>query len=366
MEKLIRNPDRIKSLLDDTVTLDYLDKNKFKNRLKKTKKKTSLLKAEKKEIDKQIRYTQSSPAINQDIANNQIYDLKKQKKSLTKKIKKGKKKSKQLKKEIDMFNDRFDISDVVAEIVNVEGLFRTMDNRYVENNVMDHGIAMIGKMLNHANPNYRKISSMIETVIGKLSMCTLDPTMHEIYSIQTLTRYILRHKPILDTINPMAIIIYNKFLLLSNLDGSNIVYDCDRIVKTNKFSRAYQKYCEGRYPFDQFVDFAKFQRKYMTSSQQLMFSQYQKVIRVMEDMGMIDCQSGKIKQRMRNGLRDLGIKRNQIGQLIHYTYDKSMDAAREYYSSKGNTQAANAIGFAHNVSRFSPDYAGELYAMSGF
>lgn len=365
MAKLIRDPSRTESLLDDHVTLDYLNKNKSKSKLKKLKKKTSLLKDEKKEIDRKIKRTKSSPAINQDLANTEIEKLTKDKKMLKKKIKKGKKKKKQLQREIDQFDDRFDISGMIGDIVNVEGLFRTTDNRYLDNHIFDHSMYLIGKMMNQSSPNYRKISTMIEGVIGNLSMCTYDPMVHDTYLIQILTKYILKHKPILDTIKPMAIVLYNKFLMLSNLDGSNIVYDCDRIVKTNRFSREYQKYCEGRYPFDQFVDFAKFQRKYMNSNQQLLFSQYQKVVRVMEDIGMIDCQSGKIKQRVRNGLRDFGIKRNQIGQLVHYTYDKSMDAARDYYAKKGSS-AAKAIDFAHDLSRFSPDYAGELYAMSSF
>lgn len=365
MKDIVRDPNRTKSLLDEHINLDYLNKQKVVSKLKKKKKKTSLLKDEKNEIVRKMNNLKNSPAVNQDIAKSEIQQLSKDKKSLEKKIKKRKKKAKQLKKEISQFDDRYDISDVVAEIVNVEGLFRTPDNRFLENHLLDNGLYLIGKMLNHAVPNYRKITAMIETIIGNISMCTYDPMVHNSYLIQTLTDHILKHKPILDSINPMAIILYNKFLMLSGLDGVNIVYECDRIVKTNKFSKEHRKYCEGRYAFDQFVDFAKYQRKYMNPSQQLLFSQYQKIIRVMEDMGLIDCQSGKIKQRIRNGLRDVGLKRNQIGQLIHYTYDKSLDAARDYYAKKGSS-AAKVVDFAHDISRFSPDYAGELYAMSGF
>lgn len=365
MKNLIRDPDRTRSLLDDHVGLDYLDKKKVKSKLKKEKKKASLLKDERDEIRKKMNVTKTSPAYNSDLAKIELKQLSKDKKSLEKKIKKKKKKAKQLKKEIDQFDNRYDISDAVAEIVNIEGLFRTPDNRFLNNHILDQGVTMIGRMLNHGSPNYRKITTMVESIIGNLSMCTYDPLIHDSYIIQTFTNYILRHKPILESINPLAVIVYNKFLMLSNLDASNIVYDCDRVVKTNKFSREYQKYCEGRYAFDQFVDFAKFQKRYMNPEQQHIFVQYQRIIRVMEDMGIIECQSGKIKQRIRNGLRDVGLKRNQIGQLIHYTYDKSLDAAQDYYAKKGS-KAAGMIDFAHSISRFSPDYAGELYAMDTF
>ena len=365
MKDIVRDPSRTKSLLDDHVNLDYLNKKKVKSKLKKEKKKASILKDEKNEIERKMNIAKSSPTMNHDFARAEIKQLSKDKKSLEKKIKKQKKKTKQLKKEIDQFDNRYDISDVVAEIVNVDGLFRTPDNRYLDNHLLDQGLAMVGKMLNHGYPNYRKIATMVENIIGNLSMCTFDPIDHDIYLIQTLNDYILKHKPLLDVISPIHIVLYNKFLMLSNLGAGNIVYECDRSVKTNKFSREYRKYCEGRYAFDQFVDFAKCQRKYMNPQQQVLFVQYQRIIRVMEDMGMIECQSGKVKQRVRNGLRNVGLKRNQIGQLIHYTYDKSMDAARDYYAKK-ESNVAKVVDFAHDISRFSPDYAGELYAMDSF
>lgn len=291
--------------------------------------------------------------------------LKKSKKVLEKQIKKEHKKRKKLKLNLKGFEDRYDISDEVAQIVNIDGLFRSPDCRFIENRQLDQAIYYVGMMLNHSKPNYRKIVSLVETIIGKISMCMIDDIGTAIYLIQVLTDIILQHKRILDLISPIAIVVYSKFLLLSGVDGSNIVYDCDRIGKTNKFVNCYKKYCEGKYAFDQFVDFSKFQRRFMSPDQQLLFSQYQRVIRVMEDMGMIDCKSGKLKQKARNTIRNLGIRRDQIGKIIHYGYDKSLDAAQQYYSNR-DKKMEPVFETARALSRFSPDYAGEMYAMSEF
>ena len=360
----MRNLERARTLLTEQVGSDYLDKKARKRELSRIKQKKKKLTKQRDELDRQISMTKNSPRPQQMVAD-ELAILERNRKKLTKKIKKQKKKAKNTKRDLSEFDTRYSISADVEQIVNVDGLFRTPDTRYIDNGLLDLSIHGIGRMLNHANPNFRKIGSIVESIIGNLSLCICDSTMIDHKMIELLNQYIFTQKPVLDVLDPIAIVIYNKFLILSHLNNDAIVYECDRIGKTNKFSTAYRRYCEGKYPFDQFVDFAKFQNRYMSQEQQILFIQYQRVIRAMEDRGMVDCQSGKLKQRIRNGLRDIGIRKNQIGGLIHYTYDKSLDAARKYYSEK-DERLAPVFDYISAISRFSPDYAAEMYAMDGF
>lgn len=357
--------DPLEDLFNETIQIDYLNKDKSKDKLRKHKSKIRDAKCDLSDIDRKIMRTKSSHTMDPSIVEEELRTLKSERKSAQKKIKRGKKKIKNIKREIDRYNDRFDIADYVGNIVNLDGLFRCPINNFVENKVLDQSITAIGRMLNYPHPNWRKITSIVESTIGNLSMCMFDATDYVTIPIEVLTNYILRHKQILDNINPIAIVLLNKFLILSNFGTGSIIYDCDRRGKTTKFQTYYRKYCEGTHAFDQYVDFAKFQRRYMSPEQLHIFTQYQRIIRVMEDRGMIDCKSGKLKQRVRNTIRDLGLKRDQIGQLIHYGYDKSLDAARQYYADK-NKSISDAISFARDISNFSPDYAGERYAMAGF
>lgn len=352
------------SLLDDHVGLDFLDKKKYKSKIKKQKSKKQQLVKEKDKIREQIMNTKTSMGPQESI-DEKLKLLKKSKKKLNKKIKKRKQKAKDLKRQLQQFDERYDISYEVEQIVNSDGLFRTPDTRYIDNGLFERSIHTVGMMLNHAQPNYRKIGAVVESIIGNLSLCMCEPQTIDYKLVEIFTNYVLAHKPILDVIDPFAVVLYNKFLILSHLSGYSIVYECDRITKSTKFSTAYRRYCEGKYAFDQFVDFSKFQRRYMTQEQQILFSQYQRVIRVLEDMGYVDCKSGKFKQRVRNGMRDLGIKRSQIGEMIHYTYDKSLDAARQYYASK-DPRLNGMFDYLQHITQFTPEYAGERYAMSRF
>lgn len=360
-----KKSDPLEDLFTEQIQLDFLSKDKSKSKLKKHKSKIKDYKVDLSDIERKITRMKSSHTMDPIIVEEELRSLKKEKKSTQKRIKQGKKKIKNIKREIEGYDDRFDTAEYVANIVNVDGLFRCPINNFVENKVLDQSITAVGRMMNYPHPNWRKITAVVESIIGNLSMCMVDATDYVTIPIEVLTNYILRHKQILDHINPTAIALLNKFLIVSNFGSGSIIYDCDNRAKTTKFQTYYRKYCEGTHAFDQYVDFAKFQRRYMSPEQLYIFTQYQRIIRVMEDRGMIDCKSGKLKQRVRNTIRDLGLKRDQIGQLIHYGYDKSLDAARQYYADK-NKSISDAISFARDISNFSPDYAGERYAMAGF
>lgn len=352
------------SFLDGPINTDFLDKKKVKQQLKDRKKRRQQLHDDLDQYNRRMVLTRESHGSPEAI-NSEIDLLKKGKKKIKKKLEKNKKKSKKIKRELKGFDQRFSVSSQIQQIVNVDGLFRTEDIRYVTNGYLDISIHAVGKMLNFRTPNYRKITDLVENIIGNLSLCYVDDRVVDYKMIEILTNYILRHKPILDLIDPFAVVLLNKFLMLSRLSGSSIVYDCDNIARTNKFSNCYCRYIEGKYAFDQFIDFAKFQQKFMTSEQMIIFSQYQRIIRVLEDGDYIDCKSNKVKQRFRNGLRDIGIRRQQVGQLAHYAYDRTMDAAREYYSGK-DKRFDPLFEHLRAISQFTPDYAGEAYAMSRF
>jgi hypothetical protein len=351
-------------LLDEPIQLDFLDKKKFRKKIKNRKKNIHGLNDERDDLRRKIAMAKNSPR-SQDIIDAEVKILKKSKRKLDKDIKKQKNKMKKTKKKLRGFGERYDISSHVQQIVNVDGMFRTEDVRFITNGCFDTCVATVGKMLNFQKPNYRKIASLVETIIGNLSLCYVDARSIDYKTIEILSEYILRHKPILDVINPFAVVVYNKFLLLARIGSASIIYDCDNITKSNKFSNSYKRYIEGKYAFDQFVDIAHFQQRYMTSEQMVIFSQYQRIIRVLEDGDYIDCKSNKLKQRIRNGLRDAGIRKQQIGQLVHYAYDRSMDAARDYYEKK-DKRYGQLFDYLGSASKFSPDYAGDLYAMQGF
>lgn len=295
----------------------------------------------------------------------EIKQLSKQKKSLKKQIHRHNRKIKKSKEKIHQIGERKDLGYEIDMMVNNDGLFRTNDIRYIQNGLLQQSIQSIGMMLNHAKPNYRKIASMTESVIGHLSLCNCDYMSIDGKMIELLSNYILEHKKILECINPIAVVLYAKFLILSQLDDVSIVFNCDQILHCQKFSNAYRRISEGKYAFDQYVEFSKFQNRFMTQEQRWIFSQYQKIIRVMEDQGMVTCESGKMKQKTRNFIRDMGIHRDQIGELLHYSYDKALDAAHRYYEEK-DPNLEPLFGYIRDISNFSPSYAGERYAMASF
>lgn len=352
-------------LLDETITSDYLDQGRERGKLKKHKKKRKLLIKEKDRIDHQISMLKSSETFDESTETD-ISLLKKRKKGIVRDIKKTKKKARDIRRSMSQYDDRLVLAREVEAMVNVDGLFRTRDIRYLTNNHFKRGLYLVGSMMNHRKPNFRTITSMIECIIGNLSLCNCGSEVINHIDIEILCKYLLRNKRILGMIDPIAVVVLNKWLILSGLNDHAIVYECDRLAKTTRFSTLYKKLCEGKFSFDQFVDFSKFQRRYMTAEQQIIFEQYQRIVRVMEDMGMAYCKSGKIKQRIRNGLRDLGIRKNQVGQIIHYTYDKTLDAARNYYAQRGNDGMATLTDYARGLTNFTPEFAGEQYAMSRF
>lgn len=352
-------------ILGKEVTYHWLDKNPHQRKIKGIKKETKSLKQRKSDLKLEITRVKhdTEVPISDEQREETIHQLKKERDDLSKGIRKNKKKIQKHKGKIKQIDDRVEYGYQVDDMVNNAGLFRSMDDRYIRNGLFRQSVRDIGLMLNHLHPDWRKITSMVENVIGNLSMCICDPTVDMQNMSILFSNYILKLKPILEKIRPSMVVLYAKWLMLNRLNDANIIYDYDTILHSTKFADEYRRKIEGKPSFDHFVEFSKLQNNYMTPVQRYMYNQTQRIIRVMEENGMITCDSNKIKQRFRNGLRNLGVTSSQVGEIVHYAYDNALDKAQKYYAEK-DPNMDPMFGYIRDISNFSPSYAGERYAMA--